>query len=75
MPFGFQTIEYKDKLYKIQRLIKESHNPVIDTWKEHLGSDLVLKKEGVYYFLETIAEVQHIDDAEEIKELPKDLEN
>lgn len=75
MPFGFQTVEYKDKLYKIQRLIKESHNPIIDTWKTHLNSDLVLKKEGLYYFLELIADVEYIEEAEEIKELPKNLEN
>lgn len=74
MPFGFQTVEYKDKLYKVQRLIKEDHKPNIDVWKEHLMSDLVLKKEGTFYFLELIADVEYIIDAEEIKEIPKNLE-
>lgn len=51
-------LDYNDKLYVIKRTIKESSKPIIDDWKEHLQADLVLKKEGIFYFLQEIQEAQ-----------------
>lgn len=51
-------LEYNNKLYIIKRTIKESSKPIIDAWKEHLQADLVLKKEGIFYFLQEIQEAQ-----------------
>lgn len=55
-----QFIPFNGKLYLIKRIIKEEHNPIIDTWKEYLGADTVLKKEGLLYFLETVEELEII---------------
>lgn len=58
--FAIQKIylEYNNNLYSIIRTIKESSKPIIDDWKEHLQADLVLKKDGLFYFLKEIQEAQ-----------------
>lgn len=58
-------IEYNGVLYKILRTLKESNNPIIDDWKEHLEADLVLKKEGILYFLRKIDEAILVEEAQE----------
>jgi hypothetical protein len=51
-------LEYNDKLYIIKRTIKESSKPIVDVWKEHLSADIVLKKDGIFYFLQEVQEAQ-----------------
>jgi hypothetical protein len=41
----------------VVRKIREDHNPIIDTWKEHLRADTVLKKDGYYWFCEEIPSI------------------
>ena len=57
-------IEYKGELYFIIRALNEHNNPIIDTWKEHLNADLVLKRQGMFYFL------KHVEEAKIIEEKP-----
>ena len=55
-----QFIPFNGKLYLVKRVIKEEHKPIVDVWKEHLGADTVLKKEGLLYFLETVEDLEII---------------
>lgn len=59
---AIEFIEYDNKLFRILRKVKESSNPIVDTWKEHLRSDIVLKKEGVYYFCELVPDAEIIEE-------------
>ena len=52
-----QFITVEDELYEIVRAIRESHNPVIDTWKESLRADKVFKRGNFFFFC------KHIEDA------------
>ena len=51
-------IEYGGILYKILRTVREDHRPIVENWKEYLNADMVLRKEGILYFLEKIEEAQ-----------------
>lgn len=53
-------IPFNGKLYLVKKIIKEEYNPIVDTWKEHLNVDTVLKKEGLLYFLQTVEELEII---------------
>lgn len=46
------------KLYEIIRTIREDHNPIIETWKEHLGCEKLFKKDGYYFFVQEVEEAQ-----------------
>jgi len=61
-----QVLNYQDHLYILLRTIKESSNPIIQDFKEYLNADLVLKKDGIIYFLSSIDEAQIVVD-EEVK--------
>ncbi len=54
-------INFQDKLYLVKKAIKEEHNPVVEAWKLLTGSDTVLKKDGILYFLETIPEAEIVE--------------
>ena len=56
--FKNQFLNFQGNLYIVKRVLKEEYNPNVESWKEHLGADLVLRKEGLLYF------VEHIPDAE-----------
>lgn len=56
--FKNEFLKFQDNLYIIKRILKEEYNPNIEAWKEHLGSDLVLKKEGILYFLESVPDLE-----------------
>jgi hypothetical protein len=58
--FKNEFINFQDKLYVLKRLIKEEHSPIIDTWKEHLNADTVLRKDGNLYFLEHVPDLEII---------------
>lgn len=69
MPFGFNMLEYENNLYIIQRAIRESHNPIISDWVDHLRSDLVISYNGFVYFLEHIRDAEIIYESSEMKRL------
>ena len=53
-------LHFNEKLYVIKKLIKEDQNPIVETWKEHLRADLVLRKDGILYFLEEVVDLEII---------------
>ena len=55
-------IDYNQSLYILKRIIKENSRPILDDWKEHLNADTVLKKDGLFYFLQKVDEVQTIEE-------------
>ena len=55
-------IDYNQSLYILKRIIKESSRPILDDWKEHLNADTVLKKDGLFYFLQKVDEAQTIEE-------------
>ena len=56
--FKNEFVNFNNTLYIVKKLLRESDLPIIDTWKEHLGADTVLKKDGMLYFLETIPDLE-----------------
>jgi hypothetical protein len=58
--FKSEFLNFQDRLFVIKRIIKEEDRPIIDTWKEYLQADTVLKREGLLYFLESVADLEII---------------
>jgi len=54
-------INYNDNLYIVKRTIWESHQPIINAWKEHLGVDTVLRRDGKLWFCIQVPEAEIID--------------
>jgi len=52
-----------DEMYEVLRVIREDLGPVIDVWKEHLGSNKVFRKDGNLFFC------RKVDDAIIIEEI------
>ena len=59
--FNWEIINVKDILYIVKRKIHVDHNPIVNTWKEHLLCDTVFTKNGLYYFCQKIEEAQIIE--------------
>ena len=57
-----QFITYNNDLYVVKRTIKEELKPIVDDWREHLKADMVLKKEGLFYFLQKVEEAQIVEE-------------
>jgi hypothetical protein len=59
-----QVINFQDTLYIIKRTIKETRikEEFVQEYKEFLGADAVLKKDGMYYFVNRIEEAQIIEE-------------
>ena len=55
-----EFIEFNNTLYYIVKIIREDDKPIIDTFKEYLQADIVLKKEGKFYFLRSVPELEII---------------
>ena len=55
---NYEFIEQAGTLHIVIRKVKESSDPIIDTWKEHLHADKVFKKDGLLYFCRTVDDVQ-----------------
>ncbi len=55
------TVEYQDKRYTINRLIREIPEENPDYWKSFIPHDIVLRKDGFLWFLQEITEVFPID--------------
>jgi hypothetical protein len=62
---GHELIDNGGTLYQVIRKIKESSNPIIDDWKEHLLTDKVFRKEGLLYFCRTVEEATIISETNE----------
>lgn len=57
-----QFITFQDNLYLLKRVIREELNPNIEAWKEVLRADLVLRKEGMFYFVELVPDLEIIEE-------------
>ena len=55
-------IIYKDKRYKVKRLVKEDPEEDIDYWKSLIPHDIVLKKDGKLWFLTEITDAIIIEE-------------
>lgn len=56
--FRYEFLKFQDRVFIIKKKIWEHHLPIIDTWKEHLSADTVLRKDGILYFLELVQDVE-----------------
>jgi hypothetical protein len=59
--FKHQFLNFQDNLYIIKKIIREDTNPVIDVWKEHLMADVVVRRDGLLYFLELVPDLEIIN--------------
>jgi hypothetical protein len=50
-----------DKLYIVSRIISEDDKPIISAWNSALGTDTVLRKNGVLHFCESIIDVIDVE--------------
>jgi hypothetical protein len=66
------TVEYQDKRYTINRLIKVVEEEDPEYWKSIIPHDIVLKKDGMLWFLYEITEVFPIDTKHDKEEETKD---
>lgn len=66
------VLNFNDTLYILKRTIKESTIPEdqVQSYKDYLGCDSVLKKDGIYYFVNRIEEVQLVKETHVQLELP-----
>ena len=55
-----EFLEFNSKLYFVKKKMREQDNPIVEVWKERLVADLVLKKEGLLYFLEEVVDLEII---------------
>jgi hypothetical protein len=57
-----QIVNFQDSLYIIKRVLRETNikEEFVQEYKEWIGCDTVLKKDGMYYFANKINEVQTI---------------
>lgn len=60
--FKHEFLHFQDKLYVIKKIIRQDLNPVIDVWKEHLMTDIVLRRDGWLYFLELVPDLEIINE-------------
>ena len=49
-----QVVEWDDTLWVVKRMIPDSYKIDIPGYKEYLGADKVVKKNGYYFFLEDL---------------------
>ena len=63
------VVDFQGTLYIIKRIIKEITIPEenVQRYKEFLGCDTVLKKDGIYYFVNKIEEVKIIPEEDQLK--------
>jgi hypothetical protein len=66
------VLNFNDTLYILKRTIKESTIPEdqVQNYKNYLGCDTVLKKDGIYYFANKIEEAQLVKETYVQLELP-----
>lgn len=59
--FKNEFLNFQDRLFVIKRILREEDRPILDTWKEHLQADTVLKREGQLYFLQSVVDLEIIE--------------
>ena len=59
-----QIVDWNGEMYSVKRALKESSikEEFTQEYKEYLGADVVLKKNGMYYFVEKIDEAQIVEE-------------
>lgn len=60
--FKTEFIKFQDRLLIVKKVIKEEYNPNIEAWKEYLSADTVLKRDGILYFLESVPDLEIIEE-------------
>jgi len=55
-------INFKDKRFKVLRIIPVEDKPIIETWKDYLIADIVLRKDNNFFFCEEIKEADVIEE-------------
>jgi len=56
------NVDYKDTLYKVKRLVKYNPDENVEFWKSIIYHDLILKKDGFYWFLIEISDAEIIEE-------------
>jgi len=66
------VLNFNGTLYILKRTIRESTIPEdqVQSYKNYLGCDTVLKKDGIYYFANKIEEAQLVKETHLQLELP-----
>ena len=64
-----QIVNFQDSLYIIKRVLRETNikEEFVQEYKEWIGCDTVLRKDGMYYFANKIDEVQIIPETGQLK--------
>ena len=59
-----QVVDWNGSLYIIKRTIKEDTFPAdfAQEYKDYIGADVILKKDGLYYFCQKIEEAQFVEE-------------
>ena len=67
-----QVFNFNGTLYILKRTFKETTMPeeLVQEYKKYIGADVVLKKDGIYYFVNTIEEAQIVKETYLQLELP-----
>lgn len=65
-----KIIDFQDTLYVLKRIVKEEYIDAsfVQEYKEWIGCDTVLKKDGLYYFTNKVEEAQVIEYLSETKQ-------
>jgi len=74
--FGHNALTFKDNLYIVKRILRESDNPNIEHWKEYLDVDTVLKNDGKYFLCSIINDAEIIEETNNaIEQNNEDINN
>ena len=67
-----QVFSFNNTLYILKRSFKETNMPedMVQGYKKYIGTDAVLKKDGMYYFVNRIDEAQIVEETHLQLELP-----
>ena len=67
-----QVFNFNGTLYILKRTFKETTMPeeLVQEYKKYIRADTVLKKDGIYYFVNTIEEAQIVKETYLQLELP-----
>jgi len=67
-----QVFNFNGTLYILKRTFKETSMPedIVQSYKKYIGADAVLKKDGMYYFVNRIDEAQIVEETHLQLELP-----
>lgn len=60
LPIRKEFINFQDKLFLVKKIIREEDRPIIDAWKDKVNADTVLRKDGLFYFLEIVPDLEII---------------